>query len=61
MTRPLSEMVPFNLLSQDDQKEMLHDFLGHIMPLAPASTSCDTTDTMIATTALFNQDNQSDV
>ena len=28
-------------LGQDDRSEVQHDFLGHMMPLALASVSCD--------------------
>ena len=34
-------------LGQDDQKEMQHDFFGQVMPLAPASASCDANGTTI--------------
>ena len=28
----VSSMMPFHLICQDDQNEMWHDFLGHVMP-----------------------------
>ena len=32
-------MAQLHLLAQDDQNEEQHDFLGHVMPLAPVLTS----------------------
>ena len=47
----VSSMVPFHLLVQDDQIEMQLDFIAQVMPLAPASTLCDTNDIINGTTA----------
>ena len=41
----------FHFLGQDSQNEVQHDFLGHMMPLVLASTSCDVEDIISHTNA----------
>ena len=51
MMLTLSSVPSFDLLGQDDQKEMQHDIFGHVMPMASSMVPLH----------LFSQNNQIEV
>ena len=56
MTPTVSLMAAFHLLSPDDQNDIQHASLDHVMSLVPASPSCDANGLIKTSLHLFNQD-----
>ena len=46
-----AKMIKMTKNQDQDQNEKQHEFLSHVMPLEPASTSCDANDIINGTTA----------
>ena len=51
MMQAASSMAPLHSLGQDDQNEVQHDFLCHVMPWVPVSASHDADGSINGTTA----------